>query len=218
MTISEDQLSAWLHGSVDPAEAERIAARVANDPELTKRADRLRQLDSLVRSAVPISETLPPELLVRLGLAAQPPVSNVLNLADARASRSTMQKPSRIAAFASGGWKVAAQVALIVGIGTAVVQFAGPARQSSPEAAYRALGDGPTAEASANALVMFDADLDEHAVKAVAGRVGAQLIGGETQAGVWRLSIDPAKRDDALSQLRAMPDVRMAEAIDGARQ
>jgi hypothetical protein len=43
MNLSDEQIAAWLHDHLDSDEAARVAAQVAADPELTRRADRLRR-------------------------------------------------------------------------------------------------------------------------------------------------------------------------------
>lgn len=221
MTVTDDQISAWLHGSADQAEAAQIAALVASDPQVSARAAQLRRLDELFRQAIPLEEPLPAELMARLGLdSAATDRSNVVDLAAARAARVEMAPvaPARVPVFAAKAWRIAAQVVIVLGIGVTAGQWVLTPRVQSPEAAYHALGDASGAEASANAVVKFAGDTDAAEAKALASRAGARIIGAQTEAGAWRLAVDPARRDAVLEQLRGMPQVSMAEPIDGAGQ
>ncbi len=216
MSLTDEQIAAWLHGSLDAEEAARIEAQVAGDPALSARAERLRQMDSLVRQAVPLEEPLPAELLARLGLAA-PAADNVISLALARADRAAANqaRQSRFAVLGSGSWRVAAQVVLFLGVGVTAAQWLSVQDRTQPDAAYHALGDTPSGEATANALVMFNPGIDLAEARAIATGSGATVIGTPTSTGAWRLNIDPARRDAVLSELKAMPEVKMAEPIDG---
>lgn len=226
MTVTDDQISAWLHGSLDEGEVARIEALVANDPQVSARAAELRRLDALFRQAVPLEEPLPAELMARLGLEiGADDRSNVVDFATARAARVEMAPaaPARVPVFASSlfaskTWRIAAQVVIVLGIGITAGQWMLTPQVQTPEASYRALGDAPGAEATANALVKFAEDTDVTEAKALASRAGARIIGAQTEAGAWRLAVDPARRDAALEQLRAMPQVSMAEPLDGAGQ
>jgi hypothetical protein len=229
MTVSDEHISAWLHGALTADEAARMAVLAANDPETAARAGRLRHLDDLLRQAVPLEDTLPAALQERLGLAVSATqLSNVIDLAAARtAAEAAAQKvrngaapaqPTRFMAFAAGGWRVAAQVIVVLGIGLAASQWIGAPRLQVPEANYRTLGDVPTSGVSANALVIFVGGTDASEARALASRAGARIVGAANGGGVWRLAINPARRDAALEQLRALPEVRMAEPIDGAGQ
>jgi hypothetical protein len=219
MTVTDDQISAWLHGSVDAAEDARIGGLIANDPQLSARAAQLGHLDDLVRQAVPLEESLPPELMARLGLdIGAADRDNVISLAAVRAARveKAASTSARTPAFTSKVWRIAAQVALVVGVGVTAGQWILTPQGQVPEASYRTLGDAPGTEASVNALVKFATATDANEARALASRAGARIIGTQTEAGAWRLAVEPARRDAALQMLRAMPQVSMAEPIDGA--
>jgi len=216
--ISDEQIAAWLHGGLETQDAARIEALVAANPALAERAERLRHLDDLVRRSVPLEESLPAELLARLGLpaAAETPTANVIDFATQRAARA----PARLARFAmfTGGWKVAAQVALVIGLGYGAMQVLPSHGPSEPEAAYRVLGNAPDAASSTNALVMFDAGVKPADARALLGRPGVQVIGDQTSAGAWRLHIEPGRRASVLAELAATPRVRLAEPIEASPQ
>ncbi len=196
-----------------------MEALAANDAEVASRVAKLRRMDELLRQAVPLEESLPPELMARLGLAPAP-ASNVVDLAAARAARieTVPAAPVHFAAFRARGWRIAAQVFVVLGIGLAAAQWVHSPAPQSAEATYQALGDAPVAGMSANAIVMFTSSTDAGEVNAIAAHAGVRIIGAPTSTGAWRIAVDPAKRDTVLKQLRGMPEVTLAEPIDGAGQ
>jgi hypothetical protein len=218
MSLTDEQIAAWLHRSVDPDEGAWIQAQVAADPVLAARAGHLRSLDDLVRTAVPKTDEVPPELLARLGLAVRAHGDNVVDLTRVRAARAIQDpgKPFRFANKTTGLWRIAASALFVVGLGMSAMQWIGPQGLSSDDAPYRALGNEPGIEKTANALVKFGKDTDVDEAKAIIDQVSARIVGQPTSTGVWRVYIDPARREAALDKLRAMPDVRMAESINGS--
>jgi hypothetical protein len=124
--------------------------------------------------------------------------------------------PARAPVFSSKVWRMAAQVALVVGVGVTAGQWIMTPQGQVPDGSYRTLGDASGANASVNALVKFAAPTDATEARALASRAGARIVGAQTEAGAWRLAVDPARRDVALEKLRAMPQVSMAEPIEGA--
>lgn len=71
---TEDQLAAFLDGTLDPAEADRFAARLEAEPELAARAERWMANDRRIAAAfAPIAEEpIGPDLLAAMGLAKTP--------------------------------------------------------------------------------------------------------------------------------------------------
>lgn len=224
--IKDDEaVSAWLDGGLDKDGAAAMEEMAAMNEGVALRAARLRHMDDLVRSAIPEEDSVPRALLDRLGIG-QPIKSGakVVDLAQARASRDARRSPvtprPRIAAL-SGGWRVAAQVTLVVGLGLAGIVYlgrgddAGMRAVSGPRAVYTALGDATATKSTANAVVMFAADVDAAEGRAIFSRVGASVVSGPSAGGAWQLAIDPAKRSDVLAGLRQRGDVTMAEPLDG---
>lgn len=217
--MTDDQIAAWLHGSLEAQDAAHAEAMIAADPVLAERASRLRRLDDLVRQSVPLEDPLPAELLARLGLPASAndpatlATADIIDLAARRAARAPA-RPTRFAAF-TGGWRVAAQIALVVGMGYGAMQIFTSHIPTQPEAAYRMLGSAPDATAATNALVMFDPGIRPADARALLGRPGVQVIGEPTSAGAWRLHIEPGRRASVLAELAATPRVRLAEPIEG---
>jgi len=130
----------------------------------------------------------------------------------------TLPKHSPPLPVAARGWRslsrpavamlMAAQLAIVVLTAGTVRYFV------QPEAAYRALGSGPVV-ASANAVVVFQPQTREEQLRRLLNANGAEVVGGPTDADAYVLHIEPAGRAGALAELRARPEVVMAEPIDG---
>lgn len=226
---TDEMISAWLDGTLDDEGARRMTDFAARDETFARRAERLRQIDNLVRAAVPAEPELPADLLERLGLAparaAAPattwPSAGVVDLAAARQERAARNAaPTQFPAVRSGFFRMAAQLALVAGVGLAVVVVSRPTdRIEGPAADYRALGSAPDAVAkNANALVKFAPGVAAADAGKIASAAGVQLLGSPSQAGAWKAFVAPGKRAAALDALRSQPLVIMAEPIDGAAQ
>ena len=232
----DEQLSAWLDGGLDADGNAKMADLAARNEDVAARAARLRRMDELVRAAVPEEETIPPELLARLGLA-QPeaasaaPAAQVIDLAAARAARpapAPASAPARAPApraWFTGMGRIAAQLVLISGLGLGVMlalghdrQPATPGAPTEASADYRVLGDASRAAPAANALVRFAPGIDAAQAAALARTAGASMVGAPSAAGTARLAIAPARRDAVLARLRATPGVILAEPLDGTGQ
>lgn len=215
MTMTDEQIAAWLHKSVDADQAAQIEAAMAQDEALAARAARIGALDALARHAVPLEPELPEALRARLGLAPAVVADNVVDLAAVRTARALAAKPAatRSGFSRSDRWRVAAQLLVILSVGFAASQWRVSPTSTDDAAAYRALGD--SRQTAANALLMFAPDIDARAAKAMIVKAGAQSIGAPSAAGVWQIYVAPAQRDATLAALRGMAAVQMAEPISG---
>ncbi len=109
--IDDEKFFAWLDGELAPAEAAEVEAKVASDPELTRRAEEHQALKQQLRGAFdPIAASPVPEQLQ----AALPPKADVIDFAAAKRAR-TMPSMTQWAAMA-------ATLALGVFVGTMVPQ------------------------------------------------------------------------------------------------
>lgn len=215
MKLEDEKLSAWIDGALDEAEARQLAELAAQDEALANRAVQLRRIDDLVKNAIP-EEGVPQDLLERLGLAGGA-TSNVVDFAAERTRRLAQPAtlaPQRPAARFWDHRKVAA-VLVLVATGLASAAWLNAPQPRQAEASYRVLGDAPQAAASANVLVMFDGNVDAGEARTIAASLGGSIAGGQTAAGAWKLAFDPARRDAAITALRARGDVTMAEPVDG---
>ena len=109
--IEEELFYAWLDGELEGAEAERMAVRVAADPELQAKAEQHRQLTARLRGAFApvIEESVPPPRFA--------PEPEVIDFQAARATRET-----RRASFGMPQW---AAMAATLAIGIVAGQFVG---------------------------------------------------------------------------------------------
>jgi len=215
------RLSAWLDGELDTDGAEAMSELVAGDEALAARAQRMSRIDDLVRAAVP-EEPVPAALLERLGLAA-PAAASSAEVVDLSAMRRQREEHRRAAAPAARPrllWRIAAQVAVIGGVGVAAALWFAPHGPGVPQFhEYRTLSNRPQVAAPAvNAMVIFGEAVDPAVAHRIAGAAGANLVGTPNAAGAWKAAIAPGRRDAVLSTLRADPRVAGAEPIDGANR
>jgi hypothetical protein len=223
MTISDDQIAAWLHGGLSDAEAARVKVMIEADPQASRRLGEMQRLDDLIRKAIPLEQQLPPELIARLGLDKAPATKagdadNVIDFASARAARTAPAKApaERLRSPMAQKWLRTAQAAAVVGIAVIGLQFMPSPQRPDANPGFRTLSDAPNATASANAIVMFAHGIEAGEARAIMGATGARIIGGPSSTGAWQVDIDPSRRDAVLASLRAKPQIAMAEAIDGA--
>jgi len=219
----DDKIAAWLDGALDAEGAQRMTDLAAHNEAFAQRAARLRQLDDLVRAAVPAEPEVPAALLERLGLASAVPAgASIVDIADARQARAARNgaAPAPVRQGRGAFFRMAAQVALIAGLGLAVVVVSRPGeRAADPAADYRALGTAPEAAArEANALIKFAPGVAADEAGRLAAASGLVLLGKPTAAGAWKAAVAPGRRAAALAALRGDSRVVMAEPIDGAVQ
>ena len=224
-TPDDMMISAWLDGTLDEDGTARMTELAANDEAFALRVQRLRHLDDLVRAAVPAEPEIPAALLARLGLersdlAEGPSRGGVVDLAAVRRERaSRLAVPTSPSRFGRSAFlKVAAQVAVVAGIGLSVAVFNLPGQKAGdPAADYRALGSAPDAAAQeANALVKFAPGLGAGDAQRIAAAGGVRLVGAPNAAGAWKAAVAPGRRAAVLDALRSDPKVLLAEPVDGA--
>lgn len=230
---ADEMISAWLDGTLDAEGARRMTELAARDEAFARRAERLRRIDNLVRAAVPAEPELPAALLERLGLAPAPVHAasaremrhaGVVDLAAARQERAGRNSAPAPMARARGGFlRMAAQLALVAGVGLAVIAVSRPGDRADVSGAdyssadYRALGSAPDAAAhEANALVRFAPGVAASEAGKIASAAHVQLLGTPGATGAWKAFVAPGKRTAVLAALRSEPRVIMAEPIDGA--
>ena len=214
MSKDDEKISAWIDGALDPAEAAKMTALANDEERIANRASRLRQIDGLVKAAVPL-EPVPQELLQRLGLNGSPE-PEVIDFAAAKAKREAARTAlhARKPLFFENFRNIAAVLALgVLGVST-LGWMNQPGRQTS-DAPYTALGNMPATHSAANVLVVFDSTVDAREARAIAASLGASVEGGRTSGGGWKLAFAPAQRSQAVDALRKRGDVRMAEPLEG---
>jgi hypothetical protein len=184
---------------------------------------------------VPAEPAIPAALLERLGLAEAPVRGTVVDLAAARQAQALRQTASsRPSPLGRNPFlKIAAQVAIIAGLGVSLAVLgvpgqqvpgsasysgpdAGPDSGPDPAADYRVLGAAPDLAApEANALVKFAPGIAAGEADRIAAAAGLRLLGAPSAAGAWKAAVVPGRRDAVLEALRADRRVELAEPIDG---
>ena len=90
MTMDDELFFAWLDGELDAEAASKVAAQVAADPALQRKADQHRSMQERLRSAFePVLEAQPPASHVTDAEAG-----NLIDLAAARSRRSERALPT----------------------------------------------------------------------------------------------------------------------------
>lgn len=103
------------------------------------------------------------------------------------------------------GWAVAAQITLVVLVGGLVASRTLPAR-------YQTLG-APAQAAPGNIIVIFRPDISERALRLTLRANDARLVDGPTPADAYVLHVPAARRAAVLADLRARPEIVLAQPI-----
>jgi anti-sigma factor RsiW len=110
------------------------------------------------------------------------------------------------------GWAVASPLAAAAAMALIVINVT---PRQPVDQQYRALGAAGIAQ-SANLVVLFAPDTQEHDMRAALAAAGARMVDGPTETGAYLLRVDGARRELALKQLRDNGAITLAEPIDGA--
>jgi anti-sigma factor RsiW len=193
----EELLPWYVTGQLEEAEREQVERHLATCSECEKQVRAERRLVEEYRSWTPNVE----QGWERLQAKLQPPPARRDRKASlaSRAWRS-VSRPAVAAA-------IAAQLAIVVLAGGVVSYVTQPP-------AYRALGSAPV-PAAANAVVIFKPETREAQLRALLSGSDATLVGGPTDADAYLLHLPQDSRAQALTKLRARPEIVMAEPIDG---
>lgn len=215
MNPTDEQISAWIDGNLSPDQAQQMAQAIAADSNLKDRIEKMRNIDRLVRMAVPEDTALPPELMERLGLKQFSAKGTVVPFAPRdRVAAASVQIAGRKMPWQSR-WKIAAQVALVGFVGLGMALWLAPSAKG-PEAEYHALGSKRAPDATApTAIVLFDETVSADEARMAAEAVGGMIAGEQTAAGAWPIAIASDARDEALGKLRLRDDVILAEPVEG---
>lgn len=106
-------------------------------------------------------------------------------------------------------WGMAAQLLVIVGLGSALVL------QSMRERpVYRLLGAVPAENAAeAHMIVVFHPSMTEGQLRNALAVTSARVVDGPTEANAWLLKVPAASLQQALAAMRANKAVQMAEPL-----
>jgi hypothetical protein len=105
-------------------------------------------------------------------------------------------------------WAMVAELALIVGLGTALVPLTdGPTL-------YRTLGARSTlAPKTGSLVVVFDPTTTESDFRRILRKAGVRVADGPTQTNAYVLKVDAERRVEAMQALRAEPAVVLVEQL-----
>jgi len=176
----------FVNGTLEPDEAALVEAHLRECDECRADLDASRALRELY-AATPVAG--PPEL-------GTLPTS-------ARGAPGSAPRPA-------WRWRRLAQYALPAAAAVALIVAIAP-RQD--EGAYRLLGSDQAAPVG-NAIVLFAPDTAERDLRAALKHAGARLVDGPTASGAYIVQVPAQRRGDALADLRATPQVVLAEPVD----
>ena len=188
----------YINGTLDPDEVAAVEAHLAECPECRFDLEAERALGHEVASlSLDVDHGW---AALRDRLEPQPAARGSSPL---RQSGAFLRRPVPM------GWTITAQAACLALAVIGVVSLA-PRIRGDSDAHYRALSSAAPATVG-NVVVMFKPNASEQALR----QAGARLVDGPTTADAYVLHVEPARRADALSRLRANDDVQLAEPIDG---
>ena len=107
-------------------------------------------------------------------------------------------------------WAIAAQAAIILVLGIALIH------DSWPAAAYRTLGAADVP--SAQLVVVFDPHVSEAQMRRLVRASDARIVDGPTDAGAYVLSVPSAHAKAVREALRAAPGVTLVKSLDSSRE
>lgn len=131
MTISDEQLSAFLDGELAPKEADEVTAAIAADPALAARLEGLRGSDAWLKEQYAALDARPirQDTLDLIAAAAGAGAAAATDSGDGAVVDLSAERSRRSGLGARVGWGhgIAASVALLVGIGLGNQLAQGPA-------------------------------------------------------------------------------------------
>jgi anti-sigma factor RsiW len=208
----------YVNDTLDIGERERVAQHIAKCPACAEEITRCRTIAAVVRSA-DMSGLEPSKERVARMMARIEATDGSQSESRRGFVREWIRKIRLIFEETPSPfrWMVAAQAAVIVLLaGVVVLQFSG-----SPERLYRTLSDATISPSGGSHIqVVFAEDTTEREMRALLENIGATIVSGPSQIGVYTLRVaagdaDPAGQiRETLAVLRAHPKVHLAEPKD----
>jgi hypothetical protein len=209
----------WLaNGSLCGDERERVQAHLETCALCRADLAVLHTLRAASPGLVPDcdAERALARLLPRLDAPAGRPEEPAVVLAPAPAPLQTPAGWRARLAANDGRWLRAAVALQFGAIAVLAALLARPSGTADAQAgAYRALGAGPSAQATL--IVTFRPDTPERELRRIAGAHHARIVGGPTVTGAWLVDTDIGAAA-ALASLRAEPAVTLAEPLGAEGQ
>ena len=189
------ELLPWLvNGTLDPEEAERLEAHLAECADCRAELEAERKLAAAV-AGTPLDCDSGWESMQRR-------MQGEVSAGPAPAPLWRKRIPI--------GWAVASPLAAAAALGIIFVNVT-PKQPAEPQ--YRALGSPATTE-PANLVVQFAPATKLSDVQGLLQSVDARLVDGPTATGAYLLRVDQGKRELALKELRDNQAIALAEPID----
>ena len=194
---TEELLPWYVTGQLDETDREAVERHLAACAQCEKQLRLERRLADEVRTSTPDVELGWQRLRRRL----EPPPA----------------RRNRTASLGSRVWRAASRPAMATALAAqlALVVIAGGIYSYVTQPpAYHVLGADPV-PASANLVVVFKPETREAQLRRLLDASDASLVGGPTDADAYLLHVPDATRSNVVTQLRARPEIVMAEPIDG---
>ena len=185
----------YVNGTLDAAEREAVDAHLAQCAECESEVRRERMLAAQIAELGIDTEhgwEAMRERMTRLPPRASAPVR-------------LLRRP------VSFGWVVGAQLAAAALIVAVLLPTRHDATAIAP--AYHVLGTATTARVG-NLIVQFGPEVTTRQVQAALAGADARIVDGPTVTGAYVLHVGEAQRAAALTRLRGMPGMVLAEPID----
>lgn len=196
---AEALLPWYATGQLEEADRVRVEAHLA-------RCSNCREQLSLERRLIREFRAITPEVELgwsRLRARIQAPVGVPRRRTNALGQFWALISRPAVAGLA------AAQLAFVILAGGMLLWLSRPA--------YHTLGSTP-APASANVIIKFSPEAKVRDVDQTLRSADASIVDGPTDANAYLLHVDPTKRQTALSRLRSLSEVELAQPIDGVAQ
>lgn len=189
----------FVNGTLDPAERSRVERHVTECAACRAELNMLYELQAIVQSDRAAAAPLEPLTAVHAEPIRPAAPLGVADRGWLRRYWGAMSFSTR-ALVAAQCVVIAALTGLLVGIDRA------------PPAAYRTLTSPPPAVRSEDTVVVVFSDATiQGAVRQLLERVHGRVVDGPNRAGALSVNVPHGQLADALRQLRASPDVRLAE-------
>ena len=185
----------YVNGTLDATEAALFEAHLAQCEECRADLAANRALREAYAEAPVTAEPVRASPLERLPLTRK-----------ARTARWRRPLQRRVGL----GWALAGQAAVAATVAAAFLAFQAPA---PPAHRYNLLGADAAAQ-HGNVIVLFAPDTAERDLRAALEAHEARLVDGPTASGAYVLRVADDARPAALENLRALPQIVLAEPID----
>jgi anti-sigma-K factor RskA len=188
----------WVNGTLEGEEREQVAQHLAECAQCQREVEWLRSLQAQVQDETEVSTDAPRAVQrlrrrMRSAKAASAPAKPMPRRGWGRRDRWL-------------AWVVAAQAAIVIGLGGIV------AHNHHAAGEYRTLSSPDSR--GALLVVTFDPQMTESQLRDLVRSNDTRIVGGPTEAGAYLLSVSPDRANRVRDSLRAAHGVTLAERMD----